>query len=101
MLGSYAQPNNKPLFGWVLVAKDVSTNSSALKQPLNYTLVWDSVSAQVAVGLPGYVWLPTAPDGYKALGHVVTTTPGKPSLDKIMCVRSDLTTQCEAYSWMW
>nr|AFK34680.1 unknown [Lotus japonicus] len=101
MLGSYGQPNNQPLFGWILVAKDVSSTSSALKKPLDYTLVWNSASVKVSQDSPGYVWLPKAPDGYKALGHVVTTTPDKPSLDKIKCVRQDLTEQCEAYSWIW
>ncbi|XP_019456831.1 PREDICTED: uncharacterized protein LOC109357362 isoform X2 [Lupinus angustifolius] len=103
MLGSYSQPNNKPLFGWVLVAKDVcsSTTKSTLKQPLDYTLVWNSASLKINQDSPAYIWLPTAPDGYKSVGHVVTTTPSKPSLDKIRCVRSDLTEQCETYSWIW
>ncbi|XP_027339090.1 uncharacterized protein LOC113852892 [Abrus precatorius] len=103
MLGSYSQPNNKPLFGWVLVAKDVSTNASnpTLKQPIDYTLVWNSASLKINQDGPIYVWLPTAPNGYKPVGHVVTTTPDKPSLDKIRCVRSDLTDQCETNSWIW
>ncbi|KAK7323862.1 hypothetical protein VNO77_27359 [Canavalia gladiata] len=98
-LGSYAQPNNKPLFGWVLVGKDVSTNSSnpTLKQPIDYTLIWHSISLDG----PIYVWLPTPPNGYKAVGHVVTITPAKPSFDKIKCVRLDLTDQCETNSWIW
>ena len=45
--------------------------------------------------------MPTPPDGYKAIGHVVTNSPDKPSLDKIRCVRSDLTDQCEAHTWTW
>lgn len=28
MLTSYSQSNNKPLFGWVLVAKDVTSDES-------------------------------------------------------------------------
>ena len=103
MLGSYSQPNNKPLFGYVLVAKDVSTNTSnpSLKQPLDYTLVWNSASLEIDQDGPIYVWLPIAPNGYKAVGHVVTTTPTKPSLEKIMCVRLDLTDQCETNSFIW
>ncbi|KAL2330925.1 hypothetical protein Fmac_018506 [Flemingia macrophylla] len=99
MLGSYSQPNNKPLFGWVLVAKDVSTNSSnpTLKPPTDYTLVWNSSSEDG----PIYVWLPTAPDGYKVVGHVVTTTQNKPPLDKIRCVRFDLTDKSETSSLIW
>ncbi|RHN74333.1 putative vacuolar protein sorting-associated protein [Medicago truncatula] len=67
VLGYYCQPNNKPLHGWVLV------------------------------DIRGYIWLPIAPDGYKVVGHVVTTSQEKPSLDKIMCVRSDLTDECVKY----
>ncbi|CAL0326330.1 unnamed protein product [Lupinus luteus] len=41
MLGSYSQPNNKALYGWILVAKDVSSKTikPTLKQPSDYTLV--------------------------------------------------------------
>ncbi|KAK4285590.1 hypothetical protein QN277_002270 [Acacia crassicarpa] len=102
MLGFYSQPNNKPLFGWVLVAKDNSPPSNAsLKAPVDYKLIWSSNSLQIKQNGPGYVWLPVAPDGYKAVGHLVTTSPEKPSLDRIRCVRSDLTDQPETYSWIW
>ncbi|XP_057455308.1 hypothetical protein At1g04090-like [Lotus japonicus] len=101
-LGFYSQPNNKPLFGSVLVAKDDSpSDNEALKKPVDYTLVWSSNSKKIKQDKDGYVWLPTAPDGYKSLGHVVTTTAEKPSLDRIRCVRSDLTDQCETNSWIW
>ncbi|OIW11734.1 hypothetical protein TanjilG_20218 [Lupinus angustifolius] len=103
MLGSYSQPNNKAQFGWVLVAKDVSSNTTnpTLKQPIDYTLVWNTESLNINEEGHAYVWLPTAPNGYKAVGHVVTTTPDKPSLDKIRCVREDLTDQSEQYSLIW
>ncbi|XP_061364816.1 hypothetical protein At1g04090-like, partial [Gastrolobium bilobum] len=101
-LGYYSQPNNKPLFGYVLVAKDDSSaDNGALKEPVDYTLVWSSRSQKIKQDKDGYIWLPTAPNGYKALGHVVTTTPDKPSLDRIRCLRLDLTDQCETYSWIW
>ncbi|KAE9584956.1 putative vacuolar protein sorting-associated protein [Lupinus albus] len=86
MLGSYSQPNNKPLYGWVLVAKDVSSNTThpTLKQPRPcLCLVTNSTKC------------------YKVVGHVVTTTPDKPSLDKIRCVREDLTDQSEQHSLIW
>jgi hypothetical protein len=98
-LGHYSQPNNKPLFGWVLVAKDES--NGALKNPIDYTLVWSSKSQKIKQDKDGYIWLPIAPNGYSPLGHIVTTTPEKPSLDRIQCVRSDLTDQCEINSWIW
>ena len=99
MLGSYSQANNQTFFGRVLVAKDDS--GGALKKPLDYTLVWSSESSKIKQDGNGYIWLPTPPDGYKAVGHVVTRSPNKPSPDQIRCVRSDLTDQCEAHTWTW
>uniref|UniRef100_A0A5B7A3C6 Vacuolar protein sorting-associated protein 62 n=1 Tax=Davidia involucrata TaxID=16924 RepID=A0A5B7A3C6_DAVIN len=103
MLGCYGQPNNRPQFGWVLAGKDVTTNpsGSALKQPIDYTLVWSSESLKIKQDGIGYIWLPTPPDGYKAIGHVVTNSPEKPSLGKIRCVRSDLTDVCQTETWIW
>lgn len=107
MLGCYSQLNNKPLFGSVLVAKDDDSSSSldivngALKKPVDYTLVYSSKSQKIKQDQYGYIWLPTPPDGYKALGHLVTTSPDKPSLDRIRCVRTDFADQCEVNSWIW
>ncbi|KAK6158527.1 hypothetical protein DH2020_005841 [Rehmannia glutinosa] len=94
MLGSYAQPNNQPLFGWVLVGKTNSSDKSGdfLKQPTDYTLVLQDTA---------YFWRPTPPDGYKAVGLVITASPDKPSLDKIRCVRSDFTDESEIDGWIW
>ncbi|KAL2236771.1 UNVERIFIED_CONTAM: hypothetical protein Sindi_0868800 [Sesamum indicum] len=99
MLGSYAQPNNQPLFGWVLVGKTDAADQSGdiLKQPTDYNLVWANNSTQD----PAYFWLPTPPDGYKPVGHVITTSPDKPSLDKIRCVRTDFTDEPETDNLIW
>ncbi|KAF8403967.1 hypothetical protein HHK36_012075 [Tetracentron sinense] len=99
MLGCYSQPNNKPLFGWILAGKDDS--DGALKMPVDYTLVWSSESMNIKQDGNGYIWLPTPPDGYRAVGHVVTSSPEKPPLNKIRCVRSDLTDQSEHDMWIW
>ncbi|GAB4855384.1 hypothetical protein Ancab_024007 [Ancistrocladus abbreviatus] len=64
LLDCYCQPNNKPLFGSALLAKDVI-------------------------------------DGYKAMGHIVTTSSDRPSLEQIWCVQSDLIDECVAYGWIW
>nr|DAD36883.1 TPA_asm: hypothetical protein HUJ06_007524 [Nelumbo nucifera] len=71
----------------------------ALRKPLDYILVWstDEWSEDNHDGC-GYFWLPQPPEGYKAMGHVVTNTPNKPSLEEVRCVRADLTETCEAYS---
>ncbi|KAJ0762285.1 putative vacuolar protein sorting-associated protein [Helianthus annuus] len=92
-LGSYAQPNNIPLFGHVLVAKDISNNYSypTLKSPIDYTLVWSSESLDIEKDGEGYVWFPVAPDGYKAVGYIFTNSSVKPALDKVECVREDFT----------
>lgn len=101
MLGSYGHPNNRPLFGWVLVAKDASHSGAILKMPIDYTLVWSSESLNVKQDGVGYVWLPVAPDGYKAVGHVITSSPTKPPLEKIRCVRADFTDVSENGEWIW
>ncbi|KAK6231068.1 hypothetical protein QUC31_002586 [Theobroma cacao] len=100
MLGCYAQPNNGLLFGWVLAAKD-DTGGALLKQPIDYTLVWSSESLKIKQDGNGYIWLPIAPDGYQAVGHVVTNTQDKPSLEKVRCVRSDFTDRSENGTWIW
>ncbi|XWS10377.1 hypothetical protein CRYUN_Cryun39dG0072200 [Craigia yunnanensis] len=100
ILGGYGQPNNRLLFGWVLAAKD-DTDGALLKQPIDYTLVWSSEFLKIKQDGNGYIWLPIAPEGYQALGQVVTNTQDKPSLEKVHCVRSDFTDQSENYTWIW
>ncbi|KAM7476634.1 hypothetical protein LguiB_023877 [Lonicera macranthoides] len=103
ILGSYSQPNNKPLFGWVLVAKDTTNNPSngSLKMPIDYTLVWNSESSNIKQDGKGYIWLPIPPEGYKPIGHIITNSPEKPSGKKIRCVRSDFTDIIESDTWIW
>lgn len=106
-LGHYCQVNNKPLSGYVLVARDLTSvennngNDSepglapALAMPVDYSLVWNSDDGIGTNHQPGYFWLPVPPAGYKALGFVVTNKPDKPELDEVRCVREDLTDKCE------
>ncbi|KAK1401349.1 Vacuolar protein sorting-associated protein 62 [Heracleum sosnowskyi] len=103
ILGYYSQPNNQVLYGWVVVAKAVTNDQSrpALTLPTDYTLVWSSDSQKLKQDGLGYIWLPVPSTGYKAVGHVVTNSSGKPSLDKIRCVRSDLTEDIETGNWIW
>lgn len=103
MLGCYGQSNNNPLFGGVLVGKDVIGDPSGktLSKPIDYTLVWNSESLKIDQNDHGYIWLPTPPDGYKPVGHVVTASPEKPSLEKVRCVKADLTEECEIDKWIW
>ncbi|XP_074354639.1 hypothetical protein At1g04090-like [Apium graveolens] len=103
MLGCYGQPNNQPLYGWVLVAKDVSlpTDPKALALPTDYTLLYNSGPGSNVENDVGYIWLPVAPDGYSAVGYTVTATPQKPPLDKVRVVRSQLTEDVEFDNWIW
>ncbi|KAI5656476.1 hypothetical protein M9H77_25269 [Catharanthus roseus] len=103
ILGYYSQPNNKPLFGSILVAKDNTPNqeSPILIKPTDYSLIWSSNSSKINQTSHGYIWLPESPDGYKAIGYVVTTTSDKPSLEKIRCVRSDFTDELETENLIW
>lgn len=103
MLGCYCQSNNKSLSGCVLVGKDVTNvpSEGALKQPIDYSLVWSSESLKIKQDGVAYIWLPTPPDGYRATGYVTTNSPQKPPLDKIRCVRGDLTDTCENDGWSW
>ncbi|WCJ19045.1 hypothetical protein M5689_001356 [Euphorbia peplus] len=100
MLGCYAQPNNQPLYGWVLAAKDDEAVGT-LSKPVDYTLVWSSESLKIKQDGFGYFWLPVAPDGYKPTGLVVTNSSTKPPVEKVRCVRSDLTDQYQTDTWIW
>lgn len=102
VLGYFCQSNGKALFGFVLVGKNGGfAGEEAVQKPVDYTLVWSSESSKIKRDGNGYIWSPTPPDGYRAVGHVVTDSPEKPSVDKIRCVRSDLTEECEKETWIW
>ncbi|XP_061371332.1 hypothetical protein At1g04090 [Gastrolobium bilobum] len=102
-LGHYCQSNDQPLRGYVLVAREITSEpeadcslgsvleSPALKKPLNYSLIWSMDSHDDCV----YFWLPNPPMGYKAMGIVVTSNPNEPEVDEVRCVREDLTETCE------
>ncbi|KAJ0566286.1 putative vacuolar protein sorting-associated protein [Helianthus annuus] len=92
MLGCYCQSNATPLFGWVLAGKDVS--GGTLASPVDYKLV-------LSVDSSFYIWLPTPPDGYNPVGYAITSSSEKPPLDKIKCVRVDLTDESETDGFLW
>ncbi|KAK9146298.1 hypothetical protein Sjap_006201 [Stephania japonica] len=76
----------------------VQTQLSALAEPVDYTLVWctDEWGGERHHGC-GYFWLPIPPEGYRAVGYVVSEKPDKPSLEDVRCVRADLTETCEKH----
>ncbi|KAH9305635.1 hypothetical protein KI387_010039 [Taxus chinensis] len=73
----------------------------ALAKPLNYNLVWSSVTWPGRQDGYAYFWLPYPSDGYKAMGIVVTNTRNKPSVEEVRCVRSDLTDSCQSNGLIW
>ncbi|GMY20565.1 vacuolar [Fagus crenata] len=104
-LGYYCQPNDQPLRGYVLVARNATSPEGeegsvhesvldlpALRKPRNYTLIWSTDTQHNGCG---YFWLPNPPLGYKAMGVVVTDKPEEPELEEVRCVRVDLTESCE------
>ncbi|XP_020202938.1 vacuolar protein sorting-associated protein 62 [Cajanus cajan] len=94
-LGHYCQSNDQPFRGYVLVARETSSDSTfespALQKPLSYSLIWSMDSHDECV----YFWLPNPPKGYKAMGMVVTNSPNEPEVEEVRCVRADLTETCE------
>ncbi|EPS59601.1 hypothetical protein M569_15204 [Genlisea aurea] len=101
LLGSYAQPSNRPLFGWVLVGSDILPSGDILKQPIDYTLISTISTGSNNSEESIHFWLPKPPEGYKPAGYIVTVSPEKPSLDRIRCVRSDFTDESEIGSSIW
>ncbi|KAL4360435.1 hypothetical protein GQ457_04G026860 [Hibiscus cannabinus] len=106
-LGHYCQSNDQPFRGFVLAAQETRSESEpahfsthvaspALREPLDYTLVWSSNNgSDERLEGCGFFWLPQPPEGYKSMGYLVTRSPKKPKLDKVRCVRADLTDRCE------
>lgn len=78
-----------------------SSEKSALASPVGYTLVWSSTLWNGKASGCGYFWLPTSPDGYRSLGYVVTNNAEEPSIQEVMCVRSDLTDICMVREPIW
>ncbi|XP_051142029.1 hypothetical protein At1g04090-like [Andrographis paniculata] len=102
-LGHYCQSNEKPLCGYVLVARDVDIQEDcctpALSNPVDYSLVWSSEEGgEESFDGCGYFWLPQPPEGYRATGFLVGNNPKKPDLNEIKCVRADLTDPCKVQS---
>ncbi|KAF5725772.1 hypothetical protein HS088_TW23G00501 [Tripterygium wilfordii] len=109
-LGYYCQRNDQPLRGYVLVARDIKASkpevgcdcdsileSPALRKPLSYSLIWSEKFQNYG---SGYFWLPNPPEGYKAMGVVVTDNPEEPKPEEVRCVRKDLTETCETFDLM-
>jgi hypothetical protein len=64
-------------------------NNPPLKHPVDYTAI---IHLRNEPGYKASIWTPIAPEGYVAMGVVVTKgTNIKPALTDVVCVREDLT----------
>jgi hypothetical protein len=104
LLGHYCQPNCRPLHGHLIVARACAhpAGDAPLCAPRDYSLAWAFQASgngrNAGYGLrEAFFWLPVPPEGYKALGCLVTTEPHKPPLQEVACVRADLTDECEPH----
>lgn len=95
-LGSVVVPHHGNLSGiWaaLIVADDPAHRPAGetrptVKAPVDYEFVWDDTDS--GARLDGSVWRPVAPQGYIAVGDVANLGHGKPDLDRVWCLRSDL-----------
>ncbi|XP_002463969.1 uncharacterized protein LOC8059985 [Sorghum bicolor] len=110
LLGYYCQPNCRPLHGHVLVARagerppGATPQPPPLAKPLDYALIWEfhagGSRANAGHGYgrsDAYFWVPVPPEGYWAIGCLVTTERQSPPLEEVACVREDLTDECEPH----
>jgi hypothetical protein len=91
----YGSPNGLRA---AIVVKEVD-GSGALAAPTDYTQIWNDSGSGATDD--GSFWLPVAPEGYQALGVVAQSGYGKPSLDDVRCVRSDLVAPAKTGSAIW
>ena len=69
--------------------------SDALAEPLGYNWIYNDYNS--GAYMYGSFWEPIPPEGYVALGTVVSVnTWNEPSLDAVVCVREDLTIPTQA-----
>ncbi|KAL0926798.1 hypothetical protein M5K25_003050 [Dendrobium thyrsiflorum] len=95
-LGSHAQAhtsNSSP--PRALIARDTC---ASLASPTDFTLLFSTNSSSPS---PAFFWLPIPPPGYTAAGHLVTSSPQKPPLSSIRCLRSHLVEPCDPEAPIW
>lgn len=99
-LGDYGQPIGQPFQGFLLAARAIANSKDTelppLQKPIDYTLIWSSANWHDD-NHDGSVcfWFPCPPEGYRAVGYLVTNDSNKPSVNQVRCVRADLTDVCE------
>ncbi len=94
-VNNYSNPNGRQA---VMVVK-AKNGSTALAEPVDYTLVWSDQGS--GASNDGSFWTPVPPAGYVAMGTVAQRGYSKPPLSDVVCVRADLTVPGEAGSFIW
>lgn len=87
----------------------LNTNVVRVRRPLSYKLVWqsgsprtnvfhhkekDSKNKHSNVDLVCSVWLPVPPEGYVAMGCVVSPGTAEPPLSSVFCLSASLVSSC-------
>jgi hypothetical protein len=83
----------------VMVVK-AKNGSDALAAPVDYELLFKFNDGLFGNGKDFSFWRPVPPQGYKALGIIVSKN-GKPGLNDVVCVRQDLTIPGDANVPLW
>lgn len=103
-LGSLGFPGyGNPQGNYAMTVVKADPGSDALAEPEDYSLLWWYYIPIFPGGQDTLAtfWIPTAPEGYRAMGLVAQNGPAKPPLSDVVCVRADLTTEGEAGSFIW
>ncbi|XP_021768084.1 uncharacterized protein LOC110732449 isoform X1 [Chenopodium quinoa] len=103
VLGDYMTPLDKPPTKAVLA---VNKNLVRLKRPESFKLIWPQTDVSDSEGinrLPSIlqegnvscsIWYPVAPEGYIALGCVVSSGTAPPPLSSSYCILASLVSSC-------
>jgi hypothetical protein len=94
---------DNPQGDYAMTVVKADPGSDALAEPEDYSLLWFYRRPIFPYGYDTLAtfWIPTAPEGYRAMGLVAQNGPAKPPLSDVVCVREDLTTEGEAGSFIW
>ncbi|KAF8380627.1 hypothetical protein HHK36_028116 [Tetracentron sinense] len=110
VLGDYLTPLNKPPTKGVVA---VNTSFARVKRPVSFRLIWPSLASEDISNCQGpisrilepndddrerdsscSIWFPVAPQGYVALGCVVSTGKMQPSPSASFCILASLVSPC-------
>ncbi|XP_043715720.1 uncharacterized protein LOC122664096 isoform X2 [Telopea speciosissima] len=108
VLGDYLTPMDKPPTKGVIA---VNINLVRVKRPVSFKLIWLMSASGGSPDSPGSqkycqssddggqdngcsIWFPVAPQGYVALGCVVSTGRTQPPPSSVMCISASLVSPC-------